>query len=152
MKPLSKLAATAMLIVAMGAGPGIADPKHGPGKGSPRKEVHREYRADRDDRRDYRREHRPEVRYVANCPPGLAKKNPPCIPPGQLRKHDDYRGYRVGEIFRPGDYVLVRDLRRYDLQPHPGWNYYRDDNRIYRVDSGTKKVLAVLNLIDAFSN
>ena len=29
---------------------------------------------------------------------------------------------------------------------------YRDDDRIYRVDSNTRKILAVINLIDAFSN
>ena len=28
---------------------------------------------------------------VAGCPPGLAKKNPPCVPPGQVRSR--FRGY-----------------------------------------------------------
>jgi hypothetical protein len=28
---------------------------------------------------------------VAGCPPGLAKKNPPCVPPGQVRS--PFRGY-----------------------------------------------------------
>lgn len=88
----------------------------------------------------------------ANCPPGLAKKNPPCIPPGQAHKHDIHYGKRVGDIFRVGDYVVISDPRRYNLKQRQGWEYYRDDDRIYRVDSGTRQVLAILNLIDAFTN
>ncbi len=43
---------------------------------------------------------------VAFCPPGLAKKNPPCVPPGlakscipgEYRQDDDYwRGYYDGQ-------------------------------------------------------
>jgi hypothetical protein len=40
---------------------------------------------------------------IAGCPPGLAKKNPPCVPPGQARDHffgyDDPRfwGLRLGD-------------------------------------------------------
>ncbi len=33
---------------------------------------------------------------IANCPPGLAKKNPPCVPPGLAKKgvtYDDWTGY-----------------------------------------------------------
>lgn len=90
-----------------------------------------------------------QTRYVADCPPGLAKKNPPCVPPGQVGKRF---GTRVGDTLRIGDYVLIRDFDRYDLKRRNGWSYYRDDDRIYRIDSGTRKILAVLNLIDAFAN
>ncbi len=89
---------------------------------------------------------------VGNCPPGLAKKNPACVPPGQARKRDVHYGNRVGDIFRVGDYIVISDPRRYNLKQRQGWDYYRDDDRIYRVDSGTRQVLAILNLIDAFSN
>jgi hypothetical protein len=40
---------------------------------------------------------------VAGCPPGLAKKNPPCVPPGQVRnrylRYDrpDFWGLRLGD-------------------------------------------------------
>ncbi|TKW68438.1 MAG: hypothetical protein DI616_00060 [Paracoccus denitrificans] len=101
--------------------------------------------------------------HASSCPPGLAKKSPACIPPGQVgrhgRDHDRDRdrdhvryGNGVGEVLRIGDYTIIRDLDRYGLQDRDDWRYYRDDDRIYRVDSNTQKVLAVLNLIDAFTN
>ena len=30
----------------------------------------------------------PVQQQAAGCPPGLAKKNPPCIPPGQAKKYN----------------------------------------------------------------
>lgn len=114
----------ALTISPLASTPVTADPGRGHGKGGP-------------------------IRHVADCPPGLAKRNPPCIPPGQIGKR---YGTRIGDTLRIGDYVLIRDLDRYGLEQRRGWNYYRDNGRIYRVDSGTRKVLAVLNLIDAFSN
>ncbi len=83
------------------------------------------------------------------CPPGLAKKSPPCVPPGQAKKH--YR-HHVGEVLRVDDYVLLRDPRRYGLDESPRWNYYRGDRDIYRVDRQTRRILAVLELADAFLN
>ena len=80
------------------------------------------------------------------CPPGLAKKHNGCQPPGHARKH-----YRRGDVLY-GDYYRVRDYDRYRLERRDNWDYYRDDDRIYRVDSNTRKILAVINLIDAFSN
>lgn len=132
---------TALAVAALGAAPVTADPGRGHGKG---KHPARHY-----DERGHRDGHRVQTRYVADCPPGLAKKNPPCIPPGQVGKR---YGTRVGDTLRIGDYLLIRDLDRYGLEQRRGWNYYRDDGRIYRVDSGTRKILAVLNLIDAFAN
>ena len=43
---------------------------------------------------------------VAGCPPGLAKKNPPCVPPGQVRSA--FRGYD-----RPDFWGLRLDDGRY---------------------------------------
>ena len=106
---------------------------------------------DRGDRHEYR-----DKSYRKGCPPGLARKHNGCQPPGHARKagRDDRRDYRPrrGEVLRLGDYVLIRDPGRFNLRRDSRWDYYRDDNRIYRVDSGTRKVLAVLELIDAFSN
>lgn len=143
--------ATAVVVVATGTAlPAFADNGRGNGHGNgnghgAHKRVHQE-RVHRDVRRD-------DHRYVANCPPGLAKKNPPCVPPGQVRNRDHDHYYpRVGDDFRVGDYIVIRDPGRYDLEDRRGWSYYRDDNNIYRVDSGTRRVLAVLELIDAFTN
>lgn len=131
-----KLATAVALAASLGAAPVAADP--GGGKGG---------HARHDDRSS-----RGGVHHVADCPPGLAKKNPPCIPPGQARKGDVHYGTRIGDVLRVGDYLVIRDPRRYDLATRPGWSYYRDGDRVYRVDSGTRRILAVLNLIDAFTN
>lgn len=79
---------------------------------------------------------------VGGCPPGLAKKNPPCVPPGQARSY----GYRIGDLF---------DIHRYDRLEDP-WNYgllgsgpyYRFGNEFIRVDPETLIVLELLKLLD----
>ncbi|NDV99300.1 excinuclease ABC subunit A [Salipiger sp. PrR002] len=99
------------------------------------------------------------------CPPGLAKKNAACMPPGQYKKqapvrhehdrdhydHDRYddrdhdrvryrrfdRGDRIDR-----DYVVIRDPRRYDLDPRR--TYYNVDDYIYRVDPDTGAVLDII--------
>lgn len=87
---------------------------------------------------------------AGHCPPGLAKKNPPCVPPGQARQGAS--SPRVGDVLRVGDYVVIRDPARHDLRTSPDWRYYRDGNRAYRIDPETRRVLAVVELIDAFVN
>lgn len=142
MKFAPLLAAAGLIVASFAASPVMADP--GNGKGHGRHAGKHEQREGRGPERDIR------VRHVSDCPPGLARKNPPCVPPGQAgRGHD---GIRVGDVLRTGDYVVLRDPRRYDLETRRGWDYYRDNNSIYRVDSYTRKILAVINLIDAFSN
>ncbi|MCK4713236.1 MAG: excinuclease ABC subunit A [Marinosulfonomonas sp.] len=79
---------------------------------------------------------------VGGCPPGLAKKNPPCVPPGQVRSH----GYRIGDLF---------DILRHDRLKDP-WNYglfgsglyYRFGNEFIRVDPETFIILEVLKLLN----
>lgn len=94
------------------------------------------------------------------CPPGLASKG--CVPPGQakkMRSHDhdrdrDHREvrreyYRAGDRIT-GDYVVIRDPSRYGLRPD--YTYYRSDDRVYRVDPETRKVLDVIGAIAALAN
>src|SRR3954454_9036036 len=71
------------------------------------------------------------------CPPGLAKKNPPCVPPGQAKKL-----FGVGQRFVPGlanPYAYNRipyDLRsQYGLNPYD--NYYYGNGYLYGVDPRT---------------
>ncbi len=79
-----------------------------------------------------------------DCPPGLAKKSPPCVPPGQAKKGD--RHWSRGEVLT-GDYVLVRERGRYGLPPlGPGEQYYRMGDTVLRVDAGTKQILDVIAL------
>ena len=137
---------TAMAVLAsVAATPVLADPGHG------KRHKNSEHRRGDDD-------HRRNVVAVGHCPPGLAKKSPACVPPGQARKHHrdrdrdydrDYR--RVGEVLRVRDYTIIRDVDRYGFDRRSGWDYYRDGNRAYRVDSNTRKILAVMELIDAFN-
>lgn len=70
-----------------------------------------------------------------DCPPGLAKKNPLCVPPGQARKYGRgdviYDGYRI--IGNPGRYGLDADE-----------TYYRVGDYVYRVDRKTREVLDLI--------
>ncbi|WP_306151649.1 excinuclease ABC subunit A [Roseovarius sp. MMSF_3281] len=70
-----------------------------------------------------------------DCPPGLTKKNPPCVPPGQARK------YRRGDII-DGDYWIVRRPGRHGLDPH--YTYYRVGDHVYHVDRETREVLDLI--------
>ena len=142
-KRISLLSLATLAALSIASAPALADPGKGKGWKGHGKRV--ESRAQFDSRL-------PHLVYRADCPPGLAKKNLPCIPPGQAKKYAPHYGTRIGDVLRGGDYVVIRDPRRYDLEQRRGWDYYRDDDRIYRVDSGTRKILSVLNLIDAFSN
>lgn len=85
------------------------------------------------------------------CPPGLAKKNPPCIPPGQAKKsgavtHDHLR---IGDVIDRDDWVLIRNPRDYGLYDGP---YVRYGDHVYRINSDTGRILSVIGLIDALLN
>ncbi|GGD98551.1 hypothetical protein GCM10011515_17990 [Tsuneonella deserti] len=73
---------------------------------------------------------------VNGCPPGLAKKNNGCLPPGLAKDRNDYRDYR-SDYYRPSwfGYDAPRDGR-----------YYYDAGYLYRVnDRGS--VLGYLPLL-----
>ena len=141
MRIFQKLAVLAVTAATVAAVPASADPGRG-------KTHHRDH---------FR------TSQARHCPPGLAKKNPPCVPPGQARKYDDRRDYdrrrhhdrygvRIGDILRIDDYRVIRDPRRMNLETRDDWRYYRDGHRAYRVDRETRKILSVIELIDAFTN
>ena len=80
-----------------------------------------------------------------HCPPGLAKKNPPCVPPGQVGKSWN-RGDRIY-----GDYILIPrdDWRSWDLRDYDdGSTYLRVDNQILRVVRDTLIVIEAVRIID----
>ncbi|GGH25821.1 hypothetical protein SAMN05444007_103176 [Cribrihabitans marinus] len=78
------------------------------------------------------------------CPPGLAKKNNGCLPPGQAKKI-----YGIGDRIND-DYIVIRSPGRYGL--NPGQTYYRVGDHVYRVDRETREVLdligAVVNVLN----
>ena len=81
------------------------------------------------------------------CPPGLAKKSPRCIPPGQAKKQ-----FNVGQRlpfgyngFTPYDRIPY-DLRRsYGL--NDDYRYIYRDQYLYQVDPRTMVVQQILNAI-----
>ena len=82
------------------------------------------------------------------CPPGLANRNPPCVPPGQAR-----RMYRQGQQL-PSDFggytpfgsipAEIRD--RYDIPD--GYRYIYRDNVVYVVDPTTRLVQTIFDILD----
>ena len=85
--------------------------------------------------------------HAGHCPPGLKKKNPQCMPPGQYKKL-----YDVGHRFQTGynqwtpyNQIPYDYRRRYDLDPRSRYIY--DQNYIYRVDPTTLVVREVLRAI-----
>ena len=154
-----------LIAAALAAGPALADKPEGKGKGNERSERHErneraEQRQDnaRNDDRGHREsgrsksaqaarfadQHRAFVRdYYGQeygrgfCPPGLAKKNNGCMPPGQAKK------WQVG---RP----LPRDVVFYDLPPPlvvqigappAGYRYVRAASDILLIAIGTGMVI-----------
>ncbi len=77
---------------------------------------------------------------AGHCPPGLAKKAVPCIPPGQAKR------YRVGDFIYDG-YVRIDNPGRYGLRAN-GY-YVRAGDYVYQVNRETREVL---NLIGAIAD
>lgn len=81
-----------------------------------------------------------ELVTYANCPPGLAKKNPPCVPPGLARSgigYDEWVSYdrdRYDRIWidRRDDWLG----RGYDVEPDPGYLLLQSDEiaQLYGLD------------------
>ena len=83
----------------------------------------------------------------ANCPPGLAKKNNGCLPPGQAKKLRI--GQRYAQSYGYDRYAynqIPYDLRRqYDLDPRN--NYYYDQGQIYGVDPQTQVIEQIIGAL-----
>lgn len=160
MKLASILAAAAGLAAVICVTPVLADQGHGRHNDESRRDYRggenaqywRNYRGPHDenrhhdDRRTYRGEH--ERHHAKSCPPGLAKKNDRCLPPGQAKKHDrdDRYGRNIGDRLPTREFSQIRDPRRFNLEQRNGWRYYREGDRIYRVDDRNNRVLSVFRV------
>lgn len=85
-----------------------------------------------------------EAKVVA-CPPGLAKKNPPCVPPGQAKgaqtNQDEFPGFVIGQAL-PSDFVIVLDpLKFLNWQNGVLVNF---GGKLYRIDRFTGHILDLL--------
>ena len=117
-----------------------------------------------------------------HCPPGLAKKNPPCVPPGLAKKsrtdsydqndreddladrydNDDYETLRTGDVVRVNgqDYIVVRTGDRIVLKRDDNWfdlpgtrdDYVRVGDSLIRVDRKTKAAIEIIQLADLILN
>lgn len=81
---------------------------------------------------------------AGRCPPGLAKKSPACVPPGQARHG------LVGSVVDWSDVHVVRKPGLYGLANAPnGQRYAIVNGKLVRIDSGTAKVLSVIRAVDS---
>lgn len=75
------------------------------------------------------------------CPPGLAKKYPGCIPPGQWKK-----GYRIPSSW--ADYYIgydrLPDFYRDRYEMNRDYRYLYRDDRVYVVDAITRSIIDVI--------
>jgi hypothetical protein len=95
------------------------------------------------------------------CPPGLAKKSPACVPPGQAKKagrvengpyilHIGDHSYRIGDRLVERDYHYVTRPALYGLDPlTDGSRYVIAGNSLLRVDNDTLALLALIRAVDA---
>jgi len=85
-------------------------------------------------------------RDFGGCPPGLAKKNNGCMPPGQARKLA--RGERwqsgYGTLYSYGR-IPYDVRRRYDLSTR--YRYYYNDGYLYAVDPRTMLIQQVVGAL-----
>jgi len=74
------------------------------------------------------------------CPPGLAKKNNGCLPPGQAKR------WTLGQPLPPGIGLesLPEELRRRLGLPPPGYEYGRVDDDVVLIQIATRKVIEAI--------
>jgi hypothetical protein len=89
------------------------------------------------------------------CPPGLAKKNPPCVPPGQVGKSwTSDRIYIQGDRIR-GDYVIIAEDDWDDLMLTPIYDdtvYVVIDNQILRIKESNLVVIEPIRVLQRVLN
>lgn len=79
-----------------------------------------------------------------HCPPGLAKKNNGCLPPGISKK------YAVGHALPDGTEILdLPDELLRILKPHKGYYYGQVDGDVLLISEATKKVVDAVTLLSA---
>ncbi|MFL6830893.1 MAG: hypothetical protein ACJ8D5_09800 [Sphingomicrobium sp.] len=147
MRKLLLLAGAAALI---GAAPAVAKPGHGQGHGAhvANAKIMKTTRLDRNRNGIADADEALARKYGgALCPPGLWKKTPQCVPPGQAKRafREGQRLSRNYRYYTPyGDIPLV--LRnQYNLDPD--YRYIYRDNVIYQVDPTTLLIRNIINAV-----
>jgi len=136
-KPRIIQAALALgIALGLGAAPALAEKPEWAGEGKGHgKGKHKTKHFD-NDKRTYIRTYYDDEFRRGHCPPGLAKKNNGCMPPGQAKK------WRMGQ-------PLPRDVVIYDVPPSlvirigtppPGYKYVRVASDILLIAIGSRMV------------
>ena len=83
----------------------------------------------------------------AACPPGLAKKTPACVPPGQANR--TFReGQRLPSSYdRYTEYSMIPEAYRSQVPYLETNRYIYRDDRVYIVDPATRIITRIINLI-----
>jgi hypothetical protein len=129
------------------AAPALADPGKGKGQGNQAKHGQTVSKAHGKHGRMIHQGHAPANFWGnRNCPPGLAKKNNGCLPPGIAKQH-----FNIGDRWN-GNYGLWNynqvpiDWRnQYGLAPDN--RYYYRDGYLYSVDPRTRLVESVIQAL-----
>lgn len=83
----------------------------------------------------------------ALCPPGLYKKNPRCIPPGQA-KRDFREGQRLGSNYRYyTPYGDIPSALRSQYGLSDDYRYIYRNNTIYMVDPRTSLISRIIDAV-----
>lgn len=74
------------------------------------------------------------------CPPGLAKKYPSCVPPGQWKKGDSIpEGW--GQYYT--SYDRLPDYYRTRYPDNAGYRYLYNNDRVYVVNAATQALIDI---------
>jgi hypothetical protein len=79
-----------------------------------------------------------------HCPPGLAKKSPPCVPPGQAKK------YKIGSVL-PDGVVYSPVPPAWGLHAPDGYQYVKVDKDVLLISEASKKIIDAVTLLSAVS-
>jgi Ni/Co efflux regulator RcnB len=85
---------------------------------------------------------------AGSCPPGLAKKNNGCLPPGQANKTWAVGQSLPPEIVQP----MPRELWNQLTPPPPGYQYARVDDNIVLMSTANRTIAGMLGNIGNFSD
>lgn len=95
------------------------------------------------------------------CPPGLAGREPACVPPGLARQGvttEQWIGpvtthYIVGDRLSPDEVVWFSDLDRYRLPAlAEGQRYAVIDGTLVALDTGSYEILQLIRAVAAVGN
>lgn len=88
--------------------------------------------------------HHPKAAKAARakaCPPGLARKNTGCLPPGQWKKGDQLPAEWAAQFIR---YGLLPDFFRTRHDLDPGRRYLYRDDRVFVIDAVTRTIVDIV--------